>query len=192
MAKGANYEREICRKLSLWWTKGERDDCFWRSSMSGGRATIRSRQGKETSGHYGDIAATNKIGHKFMSYFTVEIKCGYKKASCSNLFDVVTSKAGAKRTLMEWIKQAKTASKLAKTLNWLLIHKPDRREPIVYMNESAGMFLSSNLEGKHRLFVGHLTVKKYRGQETSVYFMRLSSFLSINPETITALPKEKS
>jgi len=42
MAKGGEFERDISRFLSRWWTYGERDDVFWRTSASGARATTRS------------------------------------------------------------------------------------------------------------------------------------------------------
>ena len=29
--KGSAFEREICKKLSLWFTENERDDIFFRS-----------------------------------------------------------------------------------------------------------------------------------------------------------------
>src|SRR5215216_6431446 len=41
--KGPQWEREVCRALSLWVTNGERVDVFWRSAMSGGRATVHNR-----------------------------------------------------------------------------------------------------------------------------------------------------
>ena len=36
--KGSEFEREMCKCLSLWWTDSKRDDVFWRSAQSGGRA----------------------------------------------------------------------------------------------------------------------------------------------------------
>ena len=41
--KGGAWEREFSKYLSLWITEGERDDVFWRSSQSGGRATQRAK-----------------------------------------------------------------------------------------------------------------------------------------------------
>jgi len=39
-AKGASFERDICRRLSLWVSAGKQEDVFWRSAMSGGRSTV--------------------------------------------------------------------------------------------------------------------------------------------------------
>jgi len=42
--KGAAFEREVCKKLSLWLSEGKHEDLFWRSAMSGGRATLAVRR----------------------------------------------------------------------------------------------------------------------------------------------------
>lgn len=74
-AKGATYERKICTQLSLWVSDGKKDDVFWRSAMSGGRATVRSKAGKKATGHVaGDICAVHQLGHEFCDYFFVEAK----------------------------------------------------------------------------------------------------------------------
>ncbi len=61
MPKGSNFEREICKLLSLWWTNDKRDDIFWRTSGSGARATTRSKTKQKTFGQYGDVQATDPI-----------------------------------------------------------------------------------------------------------------------------------
>lgn len=73
-AKGAQYEREICKALSLWITHGKREDCFWRSAMSGGRATVGQRRGAVMDAHAGDISATHADGHPLTNHFFVECK----------------------------------------------------------------------------------------------------------------------
>jgi len=71
--KGAGFERLICVELSKWVTNGAQTDCFWRSAMSGGRATIRHRQGiKVRQG--GDICAVSSEGFAFVDYWFVECK----------------------------------------------------------------------------------------------------------------------
>lgn len=69
--KGAAFEREVCRVLSLWITSGERQDCFWRSAMSGGRATIA--HGRDVR-QCGDIAAVAQEGYEFANAWFVECK----------------------------------------------------------------------------------------------------------------------
>ncbi len=79
MGKGGGFEREISTKLSLWWTDGKRDDCFWRSQASGGRATIRGRKGKAINDQYGDIVAVDEEGKPLTNLFSFECKTGYGK-----------------------------------------------------------------------------------------------------------------
>src|ERR1700761_8442342 len=82
-AKGNNFEREICKKLSLWITKGSDDSIFWRSTNSGGRATSRSKIGKKTANSYGDIAALVPLGEEFLRVVNAELKTGYNSLSLS-------------------------------------------------------------------------------------------------------------
>jgi len=55
--KGASFERQVCRDLSGWISKGERDDLFWRSAMSGGRATAGAKHGILRPTQTGDISS---------------------------------------------------------------------------------------------------------------------------------------
>lgn len=72
-AKGSAFEREVCRKLSLWVTHGEKDDCFWRSAISGGRATVAKRKGKIVR-QDGDICAVAPEGHVLTNFWFIECK----------------------------------------------------------------------------------------------------------------------
>lgn len=71
--KGAQFEREICVKLSLWLTHGQHKDILWRSAMSGGRATLGRRKG-EMPKACGDICAVAPEGHAFSAAFYIECK----------------------------------------------------------------------------------------------------------------------
>lgn len=68
--KGSGFEREICTKLSLWLTKGASVDCFWRSAMSGGRATVNKGAVRQA----GDITAVAPEGHVLTDQVYVECK----------------------------------------------------------------------------------------------------------------------
>lgn len=72
--KGAGFEREVCRLLSLWITKGEDTDTFWRSAMSGGRATLLAKKGKRGANAAGDICATGAAGHALTDRYFIECK----------------------------------------------------------------------------------------------------------------------
>lgn len=134
MAKGRNkgmqFERDTCKYLSLWISEGKRDDIFWRSAASGGRATNRAKQGKSTSNSAGDICATDRMGYKFLKKVTIELKRGYNDAHITNLVD--TLKHVKKNPLLEFIDQAHSSAKQADTPFWMVIHSRDRKETLVY------------------------------------------------------------
>lgn len=73
-AKGSAFERQVCKELSLWITAGKREDCLWRSAMSGGRATVGRRAGKQHDHHAGDISATSPEGHQLTDRWYIECK----------------------------------------------------------------------------------------------------------------------
>ena len=72
-AKGSAFEREICKKLSLWISKGKRVDCLWRSAMSGGRATVQRKSGVDIR-QAGDICSVSPEGHALTDLYYIETK----------------------------------------------------------------------------------------------------------------------
>lgn len=87
MAKGSSFEREVSKLLSLWFSEGKRDDLFWRTPGSGGRATSRNKAGKSTKGQYGDIFASDIEGKILEDNWNIELKTGYSKKSKKDLTD---------------------------------------------------------------------------------------------------------
>lgn len=81
MGKGGEFEREISKFLSLWWTNGDRDDVFWRTSASGARATVRAAVFKQTNYEYGDITFTDPVGKALLDLMIIEAKRGYTNTS---------------------------------------------------------------------------------------------------------------
>jgi hypothetical protein len=78
-AKGGGFEREICKTLSLWISEGKEDAVFWRSSQSGGRATLQARRGQRVSTTMlGDISAIHPLGHSLTDLFFME--CKFRKS----------------------------------------------------------------------------------------------------------------
>lgn len=161
MPKGASYEREIARQLSLWWSDGESDDWFWRSSQSGGRATQRAKSGKTTENAYGDLAAMNRNAQRLFELLTVEIKRGYNSYTISDLIDKPNSNKG----FIEFIDQAKRDASLAGVEFWVLIHKRDRRDAVVVSNCCMD---------------GEPSFDFFHPEFDSVYISTLSVFLSRN------------
>lgn len=72
--KGAQYERDVCVALSMWISAGRKKDLFWRSAMSGGRATVARKKGDNLAAHAGDISATDKEGHALTDHYYAECK----------------------------------------------------------------------------------------------------------------------
>lgn len=73
--KGASFEREVCVMLSRWLTNDQQEDVFWRSAMSGGRATVAHKKGgKRLASQVGDISCIHAIGNRFIDAFAPECK----------------------------------------------------------------------------------------------------------------------
>jgi hypothetical protein len=75
--KGSEFERQICKKLSIWLTGKEKPYQFWRVPLSGGLATID----EENCDLSGDIRALTKEGEFLTSIFSIELKTGYPKTN---------------------------------------------------------------------------------------------------------------
>lgn len=73
-SKGSAFEREVCVKLSLWVTQGQRKDTFWRSAMSGGRSTVARKKGEYLQTSTGDITAIHPLGTLLTDRFLIECK----------------------------------------------------------------------------------------------------------------------
>jgi hypothetical protein len=130
-SKGASFERWVCKRLSMWWSDGEDDSLFWRTSQSGGRATTRRKKGLKTVGHCGDICSTDPSSAPFTKLFAVEVKRGYAKVSFADMLDRPPKR---KRTQFEeWITQAETARENAGAWSWMLITRRDSFLPLVFL-----------------------------------------------------------
>ena len=136
-SKGADFEREIPKELSYWWTNGKRDDVFWRVKGSGSRATSRLRQhGKTTYGQHGDIKAEDPIGAPLLEVVTLELKRGYKKWSFLDVLDRPPMRKGQKKRTLQPFEQfmvqvQEDAS--ATGTHPVLICKRDKRRKIIVM-----------------------------------------------------------
>jgi hypothetical protein len=187
--KGSDYERDLCRTLSLWWT-GDRDDVFWRTAGSGARAKARGRQGKDTEGQHGDIGATDPIGKPLIDLITFEIKRGYNSKTIADLLDA--PKSSALQVYERWINQASESAAQAHSFAWALIVKRDQRDPFVITPAKLWTELvggASNNNSTPRLF---MTVKVRREGRTStehrIVCVRLKTWLAaITPVAIRRL-----
>ena len=89
-AKGAAFERYVARRLSLWLSRGRRDDLIWRSATSGGRATFQLRQGIVNQAQAGDLSAIAPRGYELCERCLFEAKF-YQDLNFAGL---VTSRTG--------------------------------------------------------------------------------------------------
>lgn len=123
--KGAAFEREICVALSRWVTDGKRSDVFWRTAMSGGRAT-RGRKRGEHIRQSGDITAVAPEGHALCDEFYLECKFHKDLQVSSFMF---ANNGGLARFWVETKKQARSEGKEP-----ILIFKQNNRPVLVLAN----------------------------------------------------------
>jgi len=119
--KGASFEREVCRELSLWISHGKQEDVFWRSAMSGGRSTVAALKGKRLAAQSGDISCIHPTGAAFASRFFIECK-SYANL---NFLGLLTGKGHLIEFWGEALVQATAYSKLP-----LLIAKQNHMLPM--------------------------------------------------------------
>lgn len=125
--KGPQWERDFSRDLSMWWSGGERDDIFWRTQNSGGRAT--GRKNRSTYGQHGDIQAVDPVGGPLLDLVCFELKCGYPTFSFLDLMEEKPPKA----SLATWIAKAKKCAVKAESRYWALVWKRNYRDPVIIL-----------------------------------------------------------
>ena len=67
-AKGSAFEREISKRLSLWWTDDASSQVFWRNSG------FLSRAGDRKEHQYGDVHAIDERGKWLVENVSIELK----------------------------------------------------------------------------------------------------------------------
>lgn len=159
--KGSAYERTTCKELSLWYSKSffdePRDDIFWRTSASGGRATIRMKKNIKTANSCGDIMALHRIGRKFTKTCMVELKRGYSKntidgISILNMLDAPLSKKLKKGPiLLRWVDKAIKEAKHHGREHPIIIFKRDRKVSCIVIMNHTYKVLSNN----YRIFTSN-------------------------------------
>lgn len=73
-AKGASFEREVCWALSRFVDPAGTDTLYWRSAMSGGRATVQARRGVRNDTQLGDVTCVHPKGAWLTDAFVIECK----------------------------------------------------------------------------------------------------------------------
>lgn len=147
-AKGAQYERGICGKLSLWVSNLARNDVFWRSAISGGRAHIMSKRkrGRAFNAQSGDITAIHESGGPLLNAFVIE---------CKHLKDIRLMRAvtGRKHGLPEiWRKLARECDAAGSKLP-MLIARQNRLPDVLMTNRDGANILRSGSKGLRTRFI---------------------------------------
>lgn len=123
--KGASFERELCKLLSLWVSNNTQEDVYWRSAISGGRSTVAFAKGKRLAAQAGDISCIHPVGQKFADLFFMEAKF-YKDLQYQGL---LTNTGHLYKFWLEAQKQAKQYGK-----HPLLIAKQNRMPVMVCLD----------------------------------------------------------
>ena len=181
--KGSSFEREICKTLSLWWTDGSRDDVFWRTAGSGGRATNRARTGKSTAGAEGDLTATDPIGAVLLRLCCFELKRGYNKV---NPLDVIERRSNSKPCILEDFWQQAVTSCMQSNAHFpVVIFKRDQKRTSIVCDRFMLLALASYL-GPDRSPKIQIRIGTY-----NAVIMRFEDWINyITPDSIKVFAKE--
>jgi len=165
--KGSNYERDICKQLSKWYSENENDDIFWRTAGSGARATQRMKRSCLTTNSAGDVCALDKSGYPLTSNYLIEIKRGYgnkvitrrsKKTGKEtnsvqtgiSLMDIVDKFVYQKQRkskppiLIQWLEKAYAEAKQNKIKEVILIFKRDKKQSCIVLSKKTFELLREN------------------------------------------------
>jgi len=147
-AKGAAFERAVCRALSGWVSDGERDDLFWRSAMSGGRATVGATHGMLRPTQSGDISSLFAKGdiHElraagFMNMVVAECKF----LANIRLTHFLLNEQGPIRDAWEQCLNACAASDGKRSRHPLLVVKENRGKEILITHLEVGALVGMDI-----------------------------------------------
>jgi hypothetical protein len=137
--KGNSFEREMCKRFSLWYSDGKLDDLFWRTSGSGSRATNRDRLGKDlTKYQHGDMTFVRPEGRPLLDFFSFEFK-SYSGIDFHGIFHTVSPE----RSLLSfWAKCVRDAEQSGR-VPWL-VTKVNKGKTIAWVPWSLLSFFESS------------------------------------------------
>lgn len=186
--KGSDFERDMCKELSLWISKGKRVDVFMRNRVRVTEFTPeRERQ-------LGDLTTNDIKGIYFTSMFVVECKTGYSKTKKGSrtknipwdLLDIIDGVKDKQdnKTLLQFWDQVESDAKLCHKKP-ILIFKRDFHVPCACVNRDTYNMLSDYVGTNYYPFI-ELHIK-----EEVLKIWRLEHFLKwFNPEPIELMYKE--
>lgn len=171
MAKGGNWERDVCKFLSKWVSGHEKPYIFWRTGGSGGVFTVS--EGKAGEYFSGDICAIREEGKFLTEKFSIECKTGYKEASFDKHFKY--NKSDPFKSF--WI-QVVNDSQKANKYPMLIFRKKGMTTPWVCIGKDVYDIISLYLYDIRRLHIC------WRNLPETVIFEYKEFFERIKPEII--------
>ena len=176
MQKGSAFERRICKRLSKWVSHGKRDDVFWRSAMSGGRATIGLRVGISRSAQAGDVVAIAGEGENFLKHFVVECK-SRKNLQLQNL---ITKRSGMLWTF--WVKHLKECKAFSR-LPFMVAKQ--NQQPILLLLSKRGFDLFGYSPELRKAVLAKIPIYETMGRVPNmIYILDFEQFLKSTTYTL--------
>lgn len=192
--KGTDWERELSKWWSLWWTNGDREDVIWRTHGSGSRATARSKRGKGTRGAAGDLMATDPVADPLFLFFLMEAKRGYGKADDNSaniniLYWLDKQPRHKPPLLFQWWMKAEQERIVHQRFETIIIFRRTAKQPVI--------MLRAELFGDIHKYDGewdmHDTTIDISYENRRFVFVHFFKFLAwCTPETIEALLEERT
>ena len=166
-SKGSQFEREIAVKLSLWVSHGQRRDIFWRTAMSGGRATVHRKKGSLYR-QSGDICSVDLDGHSLTDVFYFELK-HYKTLELPSFF------GRGKGTLAKFWERAVDEAKFYRMKPVMIVKQ--NRFPVLWICQRSQLPKSwLRYTQNWGIHVDHLRLSVYRFDD-----VMLSRYIPVKP-----------
>lgn len=185
--KGNRFEREFSKELSKWFTHNQRDDIFWRTHSSGGRATMRQKRvgQKTTSGQDADIGATDPIGQPLIDMLTLELKNGYSKGPKEISFQgLLENRSISIKGFTEWLDQLLISKNNAKSPYWALIWKRDGVEPFVVTDDRLKDCILRSSRSVSKAHPQGVIYFHYKKSGINLHIIPVSLLWSCDPEAL--------
>lgn len=123
--KGSSWERDVCKRLSIWLTGKEKPVVFWRSPSSGGLGTIKTAENVT-----GDIISISDVSKWVCQKFSIECKNGYPSADLFKHFKKVKNDE-IEQFWTQCIRDSQTENKYG-----ILVFKKKGNQPIIGIEKS--------------------------------------------------------
>lgn len=162
--KGASYERSLCVAFSRWFSFGQTDDLFWRTSGSGSRATRRHKKNQRlTKYQYGDMTYDREEGKPLVEYLNFEFRFRRQLEPLGVFYDTDPNYS----LLSFWAKATSEAEQSGRIP--ILVTKVNRGQSVLWMPSS--LFVSLERIGDPKM-VFAVTARRVRVEKKVFYTFR--------------------